>query len=248
MNNQFKLFATALLATTVLGTNISNAADVVAPDVASSVAEDFDQGRFYVSGFGGFTFAGDTGLNGTVGGANQTVAIDFDNGYTIGAALGYNYGDIGNGSNLRAEVELTYSDQDIDQIFFSGNGPAAEVNVAGDFTTTNLVVNGLVDLPAIGDGSITPYVGGGIGVAFSEIDAVYGPGVRLDNDETNFLAQAIIGASYAATETTDLFVEARYARIFNFETPRFNGAGGLTGVIEDDVDTAGINFGLRVKF
>lgn len=61
----------------------------------------------------------------------------------------------------------------------------------------------------------TPYVGGGIGVAFTEID---------------------------------LFVEGRYAKIFDFETPRFAPNGNLTGVIEDDVDTFGANVGVGVNF
>jgi len=68
---------------------------------------------------------------------------------------------------LRAELELSYSDSDIDQIFFSGNGPAAEINVGGDFSSTNLFVNALFDLPELGTDLITPYAGAGIGVAFT---------------------------------------------------------------------------------
>ena len=244
------IFCATALAITAM-TPSAFAADAVIGSETTPVPEDFDTSRFYVSVFGGVSFLDDIDLSGNVitpaGNNPQTVELDFDTGYTIGAAVGKSFGDIGNGFILRGEIELSYSEQDIDQIFFSGNGPAAEINVGGDFSSTNLLVNGLLDLPELGDGLFTPYIGAGIGVAFSELDAVYGPGVRLDNDEENFIAQGIIGASFAATENTDLFVEGRYSRIFNFETPRFNPAGGLTGVIEDDVDTYGINFGLRFK-
>ncbi len=233
--------------TFMLATTSSFAADAITQQDTTPAPESFDTSRFYVSGFAGFSLAQDTQLSGLVGGAPQTVELEFDNGFTIGGAIGHDYGDIGNGLNLRAEIELSYSENDIDQIFFSGNGPAAEINVGGDFSTTNLFVNALIDLPDIGNGLITPYIGGGIGVAFSDLNAIYGPGVVLDENQENFTAQAIIGASIAASDNTDFFVEGRYSRIFDFDTPRLAPSGALTGVIEDDIDTVGVNFGFRFK-
>lgn len=245
--------ATAAFAVSILSTS-ALAADLITKGDTAPAPENFDSSRLYVSVFAGANFIDDPRLTGLVGGAPQSVELEFDTGYTIGGAIGHNYGDIGNGLNFRAELELSYSESDVDQIFFSGNGPAAENNVNGDFSSTNLLVNGLIDLPELGGGVITPYIGAGIGIAFSSVDAVYGgapgtpPPILIDTNEENFIAQAIVGASVAATDTTDFFVEGRYSRVFNFETPRFNvNAGALTGVIEDDIDTYNINVGLRFK-
>lgn len=235
------------IAALLISSTSALAADAIVQQDTTPAPENFDTSRFYISAFAGATFTRDVDLSGLVGGNPQTVELELDTGFVLGGALGYDYGDIGNGVGLRAEIELSYSDNDIDQIFFSGNGPAAEINVGGDFSTTNLFVNALIDLPKFGNEIITPYVGGGIGIAFSDLDAVYGPGVRLDQSEENFAAQAIIGASIATTESTDLFVEGRYSRIFNFETPRFAPTGALTGVIEDDIDTLSVNAGFRFK-
>lgn len=238
---------TFALSAVLLASSSAFAADAIGERDTTPAPDTFNESRFYVSAFAGATFTNDTTLRGLVGGAPQTVELEFDTGYVIGGALGHNYGDIGNGVGLRAEIELSYSDSDIDEIFFSGNGPAAEINVGGDLTSTNLFVNALFDLPDLGNDLITPYVGGGIGVAFTDLNAVYGPGVVLDSSQENFAAQAIIGASVRATENTDLFVEGRYTRIFDFDTPRLAPNGALTGVIEDDIDTFGVNVGFRFK-
>lgn len=237
----------SLGAATAIATS-AMAADAVVGQEPSPAPTTFDDSRFYVSGFAGANFISEVTLEGNVNAAPQTVEIDFDTGFVIGGAIGHSYGEIADGVALRAELELSYSDNSIDQIFFSGNGPAAEINVNGDFTTTNLVVNALLDLPKHGNDVFTPYFGGGLGVAFTEIDAVYGPGVRLDSDDENFIAQAIIGASFAATDDADFFVEGRYSRIFDVETPRFAPSGALTGIVEDDFDIFAVNAGIRVKF
>lgn len=238
---------TITLSTALLASSQAFAADAITQQETTPAPSSFEESRFYVSAFAGATFIDDVVLRGLVGGNPQTVELDFDTGYVIGGSLGHNYGEIFDGVGLRAEIELSYSDNNIDEIFFSGNGPAAEINVDGDFSSTNLFVNALFDLPGLGNDLITPYVGGGLGVAFTNLDAIYGPGVLLDSNEENFAAQAIIGASVSATENVDLFVEGRYSRIFNLETPRLAPTGALTGVIEDNVDTYGVNFGLRFK-
>lgn len=238
---------TLTASTAMLLSSQAFAADAIVQQDTPPAPDTFDESRFYVSAFAGANFIDDVVLRGLVGGNPQTVELNFDTGYTIGGAIGYNYGIIGNNVGLRAELELSYSDSDIDQIFFSGNGAAAEINVGGDFSSTNLFVNALFDLPELGTDLITPYAGAGIGVAFTDLNAIYGPGVVLDSSEENFAAQAIIGASVSATENVDLFVEGRYTRIFDLETPRFAPTGALTGVIEDDVDTYGVNVGFRFK-
>ncbi len=85
---------------------------------------------------------------------------------------------------------------------FLGNGPAAEVHVGGNIRTTALFANALYDFDT--SGPITPYVGAGLGVAYVEQDLVYGPGVRVSDDDTVFAVRLIAGAAYDLSDSLAL--------------------------------------------
>lgn len=199
--------------------------------------------------FGGLSSIQDPTFSGVVTppGGQQTVDTRFDDGYSIGAAFGKSLPALNFGSfRVRGEVELSYNSGDADQIFFSGNGPAAEVNVAGDISTTRVFGNLIADLPT--GGKFTPYAGFGLGVASTSTNLVYGPGVRLDDRSENVSAQLILGSSYALSDTLSLTGDLRYIRDFNVDVPRFNPAGGLTGTVSDDIGSVNLNVGLRFGF
>ncbi len=200
----------------------------------------------YVSVFGGLASINDNVFSGNVGGAPQTVENDFDNGFNIGVAVGREFGSIGNGVGLRGEIELSYSDSNVDQVFFSGNGPGAEVNVDGDQTSTRLFANVYADFES--GGTFTPFVGAGLGLANTQTDIVYGPGVRLDSSDTNVAVQLIAGGAYAINDRTSIVGDLRYIRDFGVEADRFLGSGALSGTLEDDIDTFQVNVGLRFSF
>lgn len=208
---------------------------------------------FYGSVFGGYsnlddpTFSGDVAAGGQVG--PQTVGTDFDSGFGLGVALGYRLpGLAGTGLSLRGEIELSYSDSDVDGIAFSGNGPDPEANVAGDITTTRLFANLIADVETAS--RFTPYFGGGIGVARSDLGLSYGaqPGaVNLDDNSTDFTAQLIVGTAYSLTDTVSLIGDVRYIRDFGVSGDRFTPAG-LSGNVSDDISTINVNVGLRFEF
>lgn len=238
--------------TTLLGAALLAAASshAFAADAVTQSGGFVDAGSpfaIYLKGFGGVTFNGDYESDGLIGGAPQSVDVNLDAGYIIGGAIGasLDYARFGN-VTPRVELELSYSESDAGETFFSGNGPAAEINVDGDIKTLNVFANALFDIDT--GTKITPYVGGGIGFGRTDFDVVYGPGVRLTDSDTGFAAQAIVGASYALTETLALDLDLRYARTFSVDSPRLNPAGGLTGVVNGDVDTFAITTGLRIKF
>lgn len=201
----------------------------------------------YVQGFIGYSQLQDSDFSGSIGGTNQTVDTDFDSGFGLGLAIGreipqWSTENIG----TRIELELSYRDNDVDGVSFSGNGPAPENNVSGDVTQTSLFANILFDFKR--DGPLTPYAGFGLGVTYSDFDISYGPGVRLDGSDTNFAAQAIAGIAYDLSANTAFTVDARYARAFDVSTDRLAPNGASTGSVEDDLDTFSLNFGLRYNF
>ncbi|WP_298294465.1 outer membrane beta-barrel protein [uncultured Litoreibacter sp.] len=199
--------------------------------------------------FGGYSAIQDPNFTGVVTppGGQQSVDTRFGGGYNIGAAFGKSLPSLDFGSfRVRGEVELSYNTDDVDQIFFSGNGPAAEVNVAGDISTTRVFGNLIADLPT--GGSFTPYAGFGLGVASTSTNLIYGPGVRLDDRSEGVTAQLILGTSYALSDNLSLTGDVRYIRDFSVDVPRFNPAGGLTGTVSDDIGSVNVNVGLRFGF
>ncbi|MEM6711830.1 MAG: outer membrane beta-barrel protein [Pseudomonadota bacterium] len=207
-----------------------------------------DETGFYVSAFGGASFFNEYDSVLTGAPAGQTVEIDFDTGFNLGAAVGYDFGNLGGFIGYRAELELSYYQADVDSIAFSGNGPALEINVDGDVSTTNIIANVYGDLEVDPSGFFTPYLGVGLGVAFTDVDAVYGANVNVDGDEESLIAQAIAGVNFDVHENVDLFAEGRYARIFDVESTRVNPNNGDIGFLDDDVDILSVNVGVRFNF
>ncbi len=201
---------------------------------------------FYGSVFAGGNFANNAEFSGAIGGSPETVENEYDTGFVVGGALGKAWGNFGR-AGLRTEVELSYRENDVDQIFFSGNGPDAEINVGGNSSSTSVFANVLVDLPLAGI-PVTPFAGVGIGVAFTEQDFVYGPGVSVSDSDEVLTGQFIAGVSYAVSDRYALTLDGRYQRAFGVESRRLAPDGSLTGTIEDDLDTFSATLGLRMKF
>lgn len=199
--------------------------------------------------FGGFSSIQNPTFDGIVSppGGQQSVDTDFGDGYSFGVAVGKSLPALNFGQfKVRGEVELSHNSGDVDALFFSGNGPSAEVNVDGDISTTRIFGNLIADLPT--GSAFTPYAGIGIGLASTDTDLIYGPGVRLDDRSENFSAQLILGGAYALNERVSLTGDIRYIRDFGVDVPRLNPAGGLTGVVSDDISSVNVNVGVRFGF
>ncbi len=193
---------------------------------------------YYIQGSLGFNQLSDTDQSGAPG----TVASDYDGGYNISVAVGKKIPAWG---GARAELELSYSENDADTIDFSGNGAGNEANVVGDISSTSIRANLLYDFKTAG--KITPYVGAGVGVSFIDSSIAYGGApVRINDDDTAFSAQLIAGAAYKISDNLDLTLDARYSRAFGVELTRVSPAG--TAIVEDDFDNLSVNLGLRFAF
>lgn len=210
--------------------------------VAAPVAAEGTYGQVY----GGFDQLRDSEFTGTIGGSRQNVQTDFDRGYTLGASVGrYFSGLSGGGYALRGEVELAYSNNDVDTVDFSGNGSGNEGNVSGDITSTRLMANVFADFKT--QSALTPYVGAGLGVDFVDHDIVYGNTATIRGDDQALAAQLVLGASYQVSDSVSLFSDARFIRSYDVESTR-TAPNGTTASVSDDLDRTNLNFGLRFKF
>lgn len=214
---------------------------------ASALAAQSLSDGAYIQGFIGYSQLQDSDFSGTIGAATQSVDTDFDGGYGLGLAIGKEIPQWSNGNvGTRIELELSYRDNDVDGVNFSGNGPAPEGNVSGDVSQTSLFANVLFDFKQ--SGKVTPFAGFGLGATYSDLNFVYGPGVALDDSDTNFAAQLIAGVAYDINSSTAFTVDARYSRAFDVSSQRLAPNGASTGTVEDDLDTFSVNFGLRYSF
>lgn len=151
-----------------------------------------------------------------------SLETDFDTGYTINGQVGYAFK-----NGFRVEVEAAYSEYDVDSheaLLVGGanldgvdsavltRGPAnaanptvGEVLADGQGDVSNFGVFGNVFYDIQTGSGFNPYVGGGIGYQWVDVD--YEPsGVAIGNDDDGVFAyQLMAGASYAVTDSVELF-------------------------------------------
>ncbi|WP_299848535.1 outer membrane beta-barrel protein [uncultured Roseovarius sp.] len=207
---------------------------------APAMAQDW-YGQF----FGGVTFSDDARFSGAVGGSPQSVITNLDDGYNLGAAIGTTLPGLSfGGVSLRGEIELSYSENDVGSVNFSGNGPAPEANAGGDISSTYLFGNVIADF-ATGT-KFTPYAGIGLGVAFVDQSVSYGTGVSINGNDEVFASQLILGGAYALNDKTSLFSDVRYIRSYDVAGTRT--APGSVARVSDDLSNVALNVGVRFKF
>lgn len=165
-------------------------------------------GDWYVSIFGGITFADST--TETLG-AGYRVTTSFDDGYTIGIAAGREVM-----ANLRGELELSHTESKNDKISvaFAGLGGVLG-SVGGQMKVTYLMANLWYDLDT--GSPLRPYVGGGLGVGFADWKLV-----GLNDSSTEFAFQAGAGVKYAISDGVDFDLGYRYRSL---PDTSFSGAG-----------------------
>ncbi len=150
----------------------------------------------YVSLFGGWSFLHDYNSSDILGGANGR----FSDGWAVGGAVGRRFG-----HGLRGEVETSFRSNTADQISALGATADWSGHVFGYTAMTNLYY----DVASLQFAGVTPYVGGGIGVAAfdGDIGTPIGP---VDIHDAAFAYQGIVGAAKRFNRNLDLFAEYRY--------------------------------------
>jgi outer membrane protein OmpA-like peptidoglycan-associated protein len=148
--------------------------------------------------------------------------VSFDMGWVGVISLGYGFG-----NGLRAEIEGSYRENEVDKIRGFGGTSSA----AGTARSYGVMANALYDFDVganFGGFSFLPYVGIGAGYIWREFDdvraGVLGGQVRTDGNDGRFAYQAIVGAAVPLTQwAPGLAFTAEY---------RF------LGTLEHDIDTS----------
>lgn len=196
-----------------------------AQDARSSVEE----GRSYFS-FSAGAIAGSE-FDYDIPGGN--VEAETDAGYGVSIAWGQVFD-----PHVRGELNLSYSDQEIDIVRRSGGPVILIFEEPGAVTAWTLGATGYYDF--VTTGSFRPYVGAGIGVTSLDVnDRVLTGAAAAVN------AKAIVGARWMLGGNTSLFTEGRYeAYVMEVD----DGAGFASANSNLVVDAFSIHAGFRYGF
>ncbi len=152
---------------------------------------------------------------------NEGVDTSFKVGYAVAGFIGFYLGD------FRLEGEISYRANDIDDI---GGLP-----FTGSITTTALMANAFYDFDS--GSSFVPYVGGGLGVGFSELEIL-----GLTGEATDLAYQFIVGGAFGMSDTLELTVDYRY---FSMGTPDYELFGEE---VSQEYANSTVMVGLRTRF
>lgn len=172
--------------------------------------------------------------------------IDFDSGFLIGGAMGFTFVDW-----ARTEIEVAYASYDLKSLAISEDGaPSGDTfdDVDANFGVLTVMGNmwfGLNTLPLVGEpvntaGSglgVSPYFGGGIGVAFVNNTGDAADAFLFADDSTGLAWQVGAGIRWNFVSNLGLDLGYRYRNVMNV------GMGSW-----DDVNLASQNVTLGVVF
>ena len=217
----------------------------------------------YVFGFGGGSFLSDNNFTGIsdpdigvpgASGSPLSVQLDYDDSTFFGGGVGYQlpfrYLKV---FHPRLELEVSRFSADISGGSFN-NGIQS---FAGEQEATLLYFNNYSDIVFSPNQRLTPYIGGGLGVAFVDANAPYFPATAsapvftVTGSETAFSSHAAAGLSYEVTPNIDLYTEGRYFRTYGLDLERrFIDAGVnlRSGDVSDNLEGFTATGGLRFRF
>lgn len=194
--------------------------------VLSNSAMAQQQGKYYGSLHGEFVVYSDSDVDLTSTATNMSGGADYDPGFGIGGAVGYNLTD-----QIRVEGELAYRETDVDSVSLGGttvSGGNLELEIWSG------MVNTYYNIPL--DDKVSPYLGAGIGAAYND-----------NVEEFAFAYQAMAGVDFKVDEQGTLYGGYRYFGTTEFEE-NFSDAvlGNVT--TKTDVSQHIVEVGYRFTF
>lgn len=147
--------------------------------------------------------------------------LDFEPGYVGSAAIGYNWFYPDSIADLRVELEGSYRQNDVDELF--------GFNSDGRTRAFSAMVNGYFDLRT--SLPFVPYFGAGIGATHlrHEDDGAAGLFTAIDDEDTVFAYQVMGGANVNLASGLAFGVEYRF-----LETEKFEFTDTAGGTFRDD--------------
>ena len=167
-------------------------------------------------------------------GKSFSTTSDIGAGLGSEAGIGYDFG------KARAEITAIYNPRSVNST--TVDLPLGQRTFQLDdvsIKTTSLMVSGYRDIPIMRN-KLEAYLGGGIGVRYTTIDAFSltpSPGITIQvpsDHDTNFGYQAKVGLTYKVKKKLDLFAEAVYA--------------GTVTSSEGNLGIFGVRIGTRRRF
>ncbi len=175
---------------------------------------------FYLGIGGGVTWLSDSDFSTAPLGLNGT--LDHDTGYGIIGQIGYAFG-----NGFRVELEPGYRRTSTDTLH--GGNLGGSFSTDGHVEALSGMVNVLYEYPT--GTPISPYIGAGIGVAHLKLDTkAASVSTVIDDSDTQFAYQGIVGASWELMPNWRLALDYRY---FATTDPSFSGRVGSTPVSVD---------------
>jgi opacity protein-like surface antigen len=206
-----------------LAVSQASAADYSAPAGPSYVP--------YVSIFAGMSLPND--VNTTRSGSDLSQTLE--NSYLVGGAFGMSWNNV-----VRTEVELSHSHWGANS--FSTDG-IVNNTYNSDVSATYLMGNVWLDLK--NDSAFTPYVGGGLGVAFVNFDQSLAGGHGYSGNDTVLAYQLGAGVNFALSDQLSLDVGYRYKASANFNIQDGDGSSDFTNA---HLGSHNVQVGLTYKF
>jgi outer membrane protein OmpA-like peptidoglycan-associated protein len=173
---------------------------------------------WYLRGETGWNHADGLGIHGSNGGLAASTGLS--EGYLIGGALGYHFGNL----SLEANVDRRANDASSIHIGNPGAFPAATGGGAGGtLEGISFMGNLLYDLPYNWNG-FRPYIGVGAGVTHLALDGLSAGSTTIANDDDMVgSVQAMVGVRYDLTDHWGLGLEYRFLNGFH---PAFTDSKG----------------------
>ena len=166
--------------------------------------------QWYVGVDGGAMIVEDLALD--IGALNDAATVDINKGYDVGGVVGYDFG------GFRLESEVSYRKADVAGVGSRSpqitSGPSTTLRSAGtyfldgDANALSFMVNGLLDFGD--DDGIQGFIGGGVGVARVDVQAVLAAPAFLDDSDTGFAWQALAGVRAPLSDNWDVGVKYRF--------------------------------------
>lgn len=170
---------------------------------------------YYLSGNAGVSWLEDADIERDLN--NGSAEAEYDTGFLFGGAFGYDFG------LLRTEAEFGYRENNIDEFKdISIDGIyVGDMSASGKMTTLSYMLNTYIDFE--NDSSVTPYIGGGVGLADININDLRVNDNHFDGDDTVFAYQAAAGLGYDINESLTLDVGYRYFATEDHEIDSLDG-------------------------
>ena len=169
------------------------------------------EGQFGIAIPQDFDYSSD-GLDGALGVPVRAEA-SAENALSFGAEAGVYLTPLVPG--LRTSIGISHRSSDFEDVTFSTGGASETVDAAGDVDLTTLQANLYYDIHF--DLPIVPFVGGGIGVTWANVDTPSNTIPSFDDSDSSFSWSLMTGLNYELTDNILVGGKYRFTRINGFD-------------------------------